>query len=130
MADLIQAAQTQLRYAGNEYRSGDSAKGEEHLKKADAFLTRARTEGSTQKIAAAEPPEADWSGSWNEAYARWLDAADEALIAAGKPAGRDGAERGALNREESIAIAKRIGVFDELGGEDGIWGPATPGAST
>ena len=69
------------------------------------------------------------TGTWDEAYARWLEAADAELEKQGKPFGHDGAERGALNREESIALAKSIGVFDELGGENGIWGPA-PDAGT
>ena len=123
MSDLNTAAQTQLGYAQNEIKSGDIAKGLTHIEKAKAFLTRAAQDTGTD-IKAAE--DADWSGTWQEAYDRWLDAADEVLIAAGKPAGRDGAERGSMDREESIALAKKIGVYDEL---DGLWGPETPGAS-
>ena len=121
MSDLLTAAQTQLGYAANEAESGDTAKALTHIAKAKGFLTRLATdEGSEAALAVAGQAEEDWSGTWQEAYDRWLDAADEVLIAAGKPAGRDGAERGSMDREESIALAKKIGVYDEL---DGLWGP-------
>lgn len=63
--------------------------------------------------------------TFDQAYAKFLDAADAALIAAGKPAGRDGAERGAMTRDECIALAKSIGVLDALGGPD-FFGPEPP----
>jgi hypothetical protein len=40
----------------------------------------------------------------DEEYAVFLDAADAALVAAGKPAGRDGATRGSLTLGECIDI--------------------------
>ena len=121
MADLLTAASTQIKYAENELKSGDTAKALTHLEKAKAFVTRAgNDEGKSAEITAAQDDATEWSGTWTEAYDRWLDAADEVLIAAGKPAGRDGAERGSMNREESIALAKKIGVYDEL---EGLWGP-------
>jgi hypothetical protein len=119
MADLLTAAQTQLKYAQNEAKSGDTAKALSHIAKAEGFLTRLASDEGTD-VQATQDENAEWSGTWQEAYDRWLDAADEVLIAAGKPAGRDGAERGAMDREESIALAKKIGVYDEL---DGLWGP-------
>jgi hypothetical protein len=128
MADLLTAAQTQIKYAENELKSGDSGKAFTHLQKAKTFIERAaHDEGRNAEIDAAADEASNWSGTWQEAYDRWLDAADEVLIAAGKPAGREGAERGAMDREESIALAKKIGVYDEL---EGLWGPEPgPGVS-
>jgi hypothetical protein len=121
MADLLTAAQTQIKYAENELRSGDTAKALTHLEKAREFVLRVATdEGKSAEVAEAEAGAEDWSGTWQEAYDRWLDASDEVLKAAGKPYGRGGEERGAMDREESIALAKKIGVYDEL---DGLWGP-------
>jgi hypothetical protein len=129
MADLLTAIQT---LANKLIPNSKGEKRDTYVKRLAEYSARY---AGLDKVVSPEAlgdmlPDADWSGTWDEAYARWLDAADEALIAAGKPAGRDGAERGSLDRAESIAIAKRIGVFDELGGDNGIWGPEPgPGVS-
>ena len=47
--------------------------------------------------------------SADQVYAKFLDAADAALLAAGKPAGRDGAERGALSRGQAASLIAGIG---------------------
>lgn len=47
-------------------------------------------------------------------YAMFLDAADKVLIAEGKPAGRDGAERGSLTRDQCLAIVAGLGIPNAL----------------
>lgn len=60
--------------------------------------------------------EAEWTGSYDDALDRWTAAADEYLIAAGKPAGHNGEPRGSIPRDTCIDIATKLGVLDELGG--------------
>ena len=55
-------------------------------------------------LQAAQPLSAD------QIWARFLDAEDAVLIAQGKPAGRDGAERGSVTRDEAIAIVNGLGI--------------------
>ena len=115
MSDLLTAIQT---LANKLIPNSTGDKKTTYIKRLAEYSVRLA--GADAPAVKAAVDDADWEGTWDEAYARWLDAADEVLIAAGKPAGRDGAERGAMNREESIALAKKIGVYDEL---DGLWGP-------
>lgn len=124
MSDLLTAIQT---LATKLIPNSTGDKRDKYIARLAEYAVRYADVAVPQVQAAL--PDADWSGTWDEAYAKWLEAADAALIAAGKPAGHDGAERGALDRETSIALAKSIGVFDELGGDNGLWGPP-PDAGT
>lgn len=123
MSDLLTAIQT---LATKLIPNSTGDKRQAYVQRLADYALRlaGHTEASVKAGAAV-----DWSGTWDEAYAKWLEASDAALIAAGKPAGHDGTERGALDRETSIALAKSIGVFDELGGDNGLWGPP-PDAGT
>ena len=47
-------------------------------------------------------------------WAKFLDAEDAVLIARGQPAGREGAERGAVSRDEALAIVAGLGIPDAL----------------
>lgn len=58
-----------------------------------------------------------------QALATFLDAEDKVLIERGLPHGRNGAERGAMSRDEHIALATSLGVLEALGGPD-FFGPA------
>lgn len=123
--DLIAAATIQLKYAKNEIDSGDVTKGLTHIGKAQAFLYRAGQD-SGKPVAEVTITVQEWTGTWQAAYDRFIEGADELLIAQGKPAGHDGAERGSLTRKECVDLATELGVLDELGGAD-FFGPDSEG---
>ena len=50
----------------------------------------------------------------DQVWAKFLDAEDAVLIARGQPAGREGAERGAVSRDEALAIVAGLGIPDAL----------------
>ena len=132
MSDLLTAARTQIEYARREIKAGTPDQATDHLDKADAFVARASSPTIakvTEDEQNAAEDAAEWSGTFKEAYARFIEGADELLIAQGKPAGHDGEERGSLTRKECIDLATSLGVLDELGGPN-FFGPELPGGLT
>lgn len=126
MADLITAARTQLRYAANELKSGDAKAAQEHLDKADAFLARSKP---AVAVAVADEPTVEWTGTFDEALAKFLDALEAKQKADGVEVMVRGSYSGhAYTRAENIALAESIGVLEELGGAD-FFGAEVPGAN-
>ena len=123
MADLITAARTQLRYTANELKSGDAKAAADHLAKADAFLERAGVHQASLVAVAEDPAPVEWTGTFDEALSRFLDALEAKQKADGVEVLIRGSYSGhAYTRDENIALAESIGVLEELGGAD-FFGP-------
>jgi hypothetical protein len=67
---------------------------------------------ASEGVPGAPPPEQ--IAEYERAKEAFLDAQDDVFIAQGKLHGREGAERASMEREEGIALAKSIGVYDVL----------------